>query len=128
MARARSSFILKGDKAIIAQLKRRTGATFERVKQVQNDTARDIMRESNAKVPKDTYATVKSARMQEDRSRREIRTLGVTYDTDYAVALHEDMEARHDPGTGPKFLQRSALKQRRRYSSELKQAVAGGMS
>lgn len=124
----RVTISLKGSKKLIAELKRRQGATFERAKRVQNNTAKDIITESNQKVPKDSFALVKSARIKEDKSpkKREIRTLGVTYDTDYAVAVHEDLEAKHAPGTSAKFLENPTKKQRRRYASEMKAALIGG--
>jgi len=118
-----------GSKQLIAALKKKQGAVFDRAKRVQNNTAKDIITESNQKVPKDTYALVKSAKIQEDKKlkRHELRTLGVTYDAEYAAAVHEDLEAKHEPGTGAKFLENPAKKQRRRYASDMKAALEGGL-
>lgn len=119
---------LRGTKALISALKRREGAVFQRCKQVQNATARDILVQSNIEVPKDTFATVKSARMQEDKAgkRHELRTLAVTYNTDYAMIVHEDMNMKHAPGTNAKFLERPAKKQRKRYINDMRAAVREG--
>ena len=109
----RITMTVKGTKELIRQMKRRTGEAFERAKRVQNDTARNILTEAQSKVPKLTYDLTRSARRQEDPSprRTSIRTLGVTYDPDYAVAVHEDMEAKHKQGEEAKFLEKQEKKQ-----------------
>ena len=127
MAAIRSRIILKGDKKLISELRSKTGETFDRMKKVQNNTARDILLEAQRKVPKATFELSRSARIQEDSGNQRLRTIAVTYDTDYAVAVHEDMEAKHAPGQEAKFLERPAKSQRRRYSSEMKAAMQGGL-
>lgn len=125
----RARMTVKGEKELIRQLKRRTGQAFDNAKRVQNDTARDILRDAQEKVPKLSYELTRSARIQEDTNPRrgEIRTLGVTYDTDYAMAVHEDMNAKHRQGQEAKFLEKPAKKQRRRYATELRRTVRSGL-
>jgi len=127
MARVRSRIILKGDKKLITELRRKTGSTFDAMKRVQNKHAREILMESNQKVPKATFELVRSARIQEDSGRNRLRTLGVTYDTDHAMPVHEDMEAKHAPGQEAKFLENPAKAHRRGYAKEMKAAMQSKM-
>lgn len=119
----KSRFVLKGDKKLIAALKRREGATFEAIKKVQNSTAREIIQESLQKVPKATFELARSARIQKEHGGRNLRTIAITYDTDYAMAVHQDLEAKHKPGQEAKFLEKPTKKRARQYASNIRAAV-----
>lgn len=122
-------FSVKGTRKLIAELKRREGVAYENAKRVQNKNAKEIIVDSTRQVPKRLWNLVKSARIQEDKSprKRSIRVIGVTYDTDYAYVVHEDLNAKHKAGTNAKFLERPAKKRRRKYALEMKAAISGGL-
>ena len=123
----KAKITLKGDKKLIRTLKKRTGVAFQRVSAVQDSIASEIERDSNDKVPKDTRALERSSDVKVEQSRKTVRTVAITYDEDYAIQVHEDLQAKHNPGEEAKFLEKPAKRQRRRYAVELRQAMKGGM-
>lgn len=125
----RFTFSVKGTRRLINQLKKRQGAAFDAAKRVQNGTAKDIITESNRIVPKDQFNLVRSARIKEDMTpkKNEIRTIGITYNEDYAYVVHEDMDAKHAPGTSAKYLEKPARKNRRPYALNMKRAIQGAL-
>ncbi len=90
-----------------------------------------ILAKSNVYIPKDTLTAENSGRVVVDAdSNRVVITYGKDDDQNpktgepsnaYIEALHEDLEAKHAPGTGAKFLEKAADE----MALALPQAVAG---
>ena len=81
--------------------------------------ARFLMMKSQQLVPVDTARLARSARITKYRSGF-VTEVEVSYDTPYAVFVHEDLTKYHKPPTQAKFLEQPA----RMYAGEIAAIVA----
>ena len=81
-----------------------------------------IQRESQKIVPVEFGVLKNSARTRRE-SRRYRTVVSVSYNTDYAVFVHEDLEARHRPGKTAKFLEIPIRRHGKRIVSEIAMEV-----
>ncbi len=72
-----------------------------------------IQRESQFIVPIDTATLKNSARTRNVGGTGFETDIIVSYRTEYAVYVHEDMNARHKPGKLPKYLEKPAREKRK---------------
>lgn len=77
----------------------------------------DVYDETQVRVPRKTNALAESARVTKDSTPRTKSTHRVTYGEqgegegviDYAAAVHEILDAKHAPPTGPKYVEQPLL-------------------
>lgn len=99
------------------------------------ETAERIFERSQIEVPKDTHALEKSGRIEESEiSDGGEMTVSVAYGdeiVDYALIVHEDMQAHHEPPTKAKYVEDPARaemeggKALRRMTDEIYSAIQG---
>ena len=73
--------------------------------------ANQVLQDSNSQVPVDTGNLRQSGKVVMEETPRKI-TAEIEYTEDYAVFVHENLEARHTNGNA-KFLQNAIVKNRR---------------
>lgn len=84
-----------------------------------------IQRESQKIVPIDTTLLRTTANTRAEGKGFDT-VVTVSYGTDYAIFVHEDMEAKHKPGKSAKFLEIPIRQKKREYLAIFNEAVAGG--
>jgi hypothetical protein len=72
-----------------------------------------LQRESQKIVPVDTNALRASANTRAEGAGFDVAVV-VSYGTDYALYVHENLEARHKPGKSAKFLEKPIREKRKR--------------
>lgn len=75
-----------------------------------------LQRESQIIVPRDTGDLAESANTRLEGSGFQVAAI-VSYRTDYALFVHEDLEARHTPGKQAKFLEQPLREKRDRIAA-----------
>ena len=81
-----------------------------------------LLRESQKIVPIDTAALKNSGNTRAEGEGLDIEVI-VSYGTDYAVFVHEDLNARHKKGKKAKFLEGPAREKRRELQQIIQDAV-----
>lgn len=86
--------------------------------------AEHVLTEANDRVPIEEGTLMRSGKTSVDE--RDLRA-AVSYDTPYAVAVHEDMSARHDAGRTAKWLEQALAAEadtvRRIIAEEVRKAL-----
>jgi hypothetical protein len=103
-----------GVEKVLRKLKTGQSFTEKRIRQGLKAGGLFLQRESQKVVPIDTGALVKSAKTR-DVSKPAAAEVIVSYRTDYAVLVHEDLEMRHKPGKTAKYLEGPA----RRFKDQI---------
>lgn len=81
-----------------------------------------LQRESQKIVPIDTGVLRASANTRMDGD----AAVTVSYGTDYAIYVHEDLEARHKPGKEAKFLEKPYKENRKKLRDIVKREMRRG--
>jgi len=83
-----------------------------------------LQRESQKIVPIDLDNLRPSADTRMEGTGRDVAVI-VSYGTDYAVYVHENLEARHKPGKQAKFLEQPLREKRKRMRDIVVEAITG---
>lgn len=117
---------VQGIKRLSEQLKARKFATSKGLRKGLYRAGLFLQRESMKIVPIDQNVLRPSAftRMEEGTNRFNPAVI-VGYGTDYAVFVHEDLEARHKPGKQAKFLEQPLREKRARLAEIVEEVIKG---
>lgn len=113
---------VQGLKRITIALKKHRGAVAKGVRVGLFRGGLFLQRESQKIVPVDLNVLRPSANTRMEGEGIESAVI-VSYSTDYAVYVHEDMEARHKPGKSAKYLEKPLREKRER----IQQIVLNGI-
>lgn len=83
-----------------------------------------IQRESQKIVPIDDSFLKPSARTRFNKGTKDKPEVWVTYGTNYALFVHEDLDARHKPGKSAKYLEKIYTGRRKEVNEIIEEAVA----
>lgn len=112
MAVTREMHLFRKDvKAVIGGLKKLRDTTAVGASRGLRKAAAFVLRESQKIVPVDTGALRASGRVVVEGEGFGTRCT-VSYNTDYAIYVHEDLNAAHRPGKTAKYLVRVIVEQR----------------
>jgi len=114
---------LQGDKAIAAAAKRHYQAAARGLRVGLLRAGLLLQRESQNVVPIDTGVLRGSAATRLDDT-EDGPMVTVSYSTEYAVYVHEDLQARHKPGKIAKYLEKPMRDNRRKLINIVNKAVA----
>jgi len=96
----------------------------EEMEQALAAVLEEVKEESQRLVPYDTGLLHDSAYVQVDRSGSGQLTAYAGYDTDYAIFVHENPDAYHDPPTQWKFLEEPFMRMQPDIEMKLAQNIA----
>jgi HK97 gp10 family phage protein len=111
------SFKLKGADDLRKALEKAVEKAPGALAKAMLDEADKVLEEAKANAPVDTGRLRDSGAVSSDLSGDKLE-VGVTFDTDYAIAVHERMERR-----GNKFLERAFLERASKIPAEYAEAV-----
>lgn len=83
-----------------------------------------LQRESQKLVPVDTAVLKNTATTRAEGKGLKTQVI-VGYGTNYAIYVHEDLEARHKPGKQAKFLEEPLRKHRQRLAEIVRKGIVG---
>lgn len=90
----------------VQQLWKNWRGTMGAAEEATKEGAQLVYEESQLLVPVDTEKLKKSGKVEKRKTTLGFKTSWlVTYDTDYAIYVHEDLSVYHDPPTTAKFLE-----------------------
>lgn len=128
-----------GDKRLYERLKKKNKVVTAAVKRGTLKAARALLADSREIVPVDTGRLYRSGRARHQKVTRDemgfLRgtdgrftskstfSADVTYNTPYAIYVHEDPNARHKPGKSYKYLEKPARRYKRRYAKIISDEV-----
>jgi len=115
---------VQGTKSITRALEARRKATIKGLRKGLYQAGLFLQRESQKIVPIDTTDLKESADTRMEGTGRDVAVI-VSYGTDYAVYVHEDLEARHKPGKQAKFLEQPFREKRERMREIVVEAITG---
>ena len=113
---------VQGVKAIAAALKAHSGKCGRGVERGLKRAGLFLQREAQKVVPIDTTTLKNSANTRPEGKGFDTAVV-VSFSTDYAVYVHENLEAKHKPGKSAKYLERPLREKRDRMGEIVRQAM-----
>lgn len=115
---------VQGVKEIARAIKRHEKAAVKGLRKGLYRGGLFLQRESQLIVPVDTSALKNSANTRLTGQGLSSAAV-VSYSTEYAVYVHEDLEARHKPGKAAKFLEKPLREKRGRIMEIVEEGIKG---
>jgi len=107
-------FKIEGDlKELLKRLEKAEKEVADEAQKAVSESIKEIFEETQRRVPKKTRALMDSGRVEWKSRTGKVRSASIIYgnsETDrigvfYAAAVHEILDAEHDPPTGPKYVE-----------------------
>lgn len=111
--------MLRNTSRFINRLQKIQKGYGKRLNKALGDAAETILNESNQLIPIDTGKLKSSGKVEKSKDRAM-----VIYDEDYAIYVHEDMEARHKRGQA-KFLALAVVKKKNEIAKDIANELRG---
>ncbi|GAA2554969.1 hypothetical protein GCM10010423_65180 [Streptomyces levis] len=129
-------FDISGDLGeLIAMLETAEQEVAEEAEGAVEDSIKEIFEATQRRVPKKTRALMESGRIEWKERSGNVRSASIIYgnsDTDrigvfYAAAVHEILDAQHDPPTGAKYVELPLEEGTQRFKERLEKAAKNAL-
>lgn len=114
-----------GISSVITKLRRAHSTIASGFAKGLKEAGLKLQRESQKIVPVDTSDLKGSANTRNVGGKGFDADVVVSYNTEYAVYVHEDMNAKHKPGKSAKYLEKPARENKKELIDIIKRKAAG---
>ena len=116
-----------GEREVMANIDRLIRDNWNDAKKALRQEATVIMQKSVPQTPVEFGPLRGSETIEETKETKTEYELALGYNTTYAAAVHENLNARHAPGTNAKYLEKPLMEQAPKIAKNVAKRVKAGM-
>jgi len=118
---------VSGEKEVQANIARLIKGNWTDAKKALRQEATVIMQKSVPQTPIELGPLRGSETIEETKETKTEYELALGYNMKYAAAVHENLNARHAPGTNAKYLERPLMEQAPKIAKNVAKRIKAGM-